>query len=266
MQTQTAVTIGLVIYAGLMLAVSLYWMFKLRKPADYLVGGRSLPFWVLTGNITAGCIGSGVIIGGSGLAYLHGWAGSAWPIGLGVGTAVAGLIFAVMRRYQFMTIVEEVASYYGNNRAVMEYANLTLFASQFGWLTAQIIGGSRVLASATGMSNEICVIIAGLLIACIAIPGGFKSVVYTDFFQAFILVSGFVGVTYLALHKDGGLAGLRQHVPPDYFSFLGVKSYGAWQVAGLVLTLMFSVIAVPGRRMSMFGAKSETGARWSMFF
>jgi SSS family solute:Na+ symporter len=264
MQTQTAVAIGLVIYAGLMLAVSLYWMFKLRKPADYLVGGRSLPFWVLTGNITAGCIGTGVIIGGSGLAYLHGWTGSVWPIGLGVGTVVAGLMFAVMRRYQFMTIVEEVASYYGNNRAVVEYTNLTLFASQFGWLTAQIIGGSKVFAATTGMSNSTCVIITGLIIACIAIPGGFKSVVYTDFFQAFILVFGFVAVTYLTLHRDGGLTGLSQHVPPEYFSFLGIKSYGTWQVAGLFLTLVFSVIADPGRRMSMFSAKSETGARWSM--
>lgn len=267
MQTQTAIAIGLVVYAAAMLSVSLYWMFRLRKPADYLVGGRSLPFWVLTGNITAGCIGTGVIIGGSGLAYAHGWTGTVWPIGLGIGTALAGLMFAVMRRYQFMTIVEEVASYYGGNRAVVEFTNLTLFASQFGWLTAQIIGGARVFAAATGMSNETCIIISGLIIACIAIPGGFKSVVYTDFFQAFILVSGFIAVTWLALHRDGGLSGLRQSVPPSYFSPFGVDSYpkyGCWQVAGLFLTLMFSVIADPGRRMSMFGAKSETGARWSM--
>src|SRR5580698_6581033 len=118
MDTRTAIDIGLILYGGLMLAVSSYWMFKVKKPADYLVGGRSLPFWVLTGNITAGCIGTGVIIGGSGLAYQHGWAGSAYPIGLGVGTAVAGLIFAVMRRYKFMTLSEEVSSYYEANRVV----------------------------------------------------------------------------------------------------------------------------------------------------
>lgn len=266
METKAAIDIGLVIYAGLMLAVSSYWMVKVRKPADYLVGGRSLPFWVLTGNITAGCIGTGVIIGGSGLAYSHGWAGSAYPIGLGVGTAVAGLLFAIMRRYRFMTIVEEVASYYGGSRPVVEFTNLTLFASQFCWLTAQIIGGSKVFASATGMSNDTCVIITGIIIASIAIPGGFKSVVYTDFVQAFILVSGFICVSYLALHRDHGFAGLRQNVPSEYFSFLGTKSYGTWKVAGLILTLIFSVIADPGRRMSMFGARTERGARWSMFF
>jgi SSS family solute:Na+ symporter len=267
MDTRTAIDIGLLLYGGLMLAVSSYWMFKVKKPADYLVGGRSLPFWVLTGNITAGCIGTGVIIGGSGLAYQHGWAGSAWPVALGVGTALAGLLFAVMRRYQFITIVEEVASYYEGKRVVIEFTNITLWASQFGWLTAQIIGGSKVLAAATGMSNEASVIITGIIIASIAIPGGFKSVVYTDFVQAFILVSGFVCVTAMALHHDGGLAGLRQNVPPSYFSVFGVDSYpqfGNWAVGGMILTLVLSVIADPGRRMSMFGAETERGARWSM--
>jgi SSS family solute:Na+ symporter len=92
-------------------------------------------------------------------------------------------------------------------------------------------------------------------------------VVYTDFVQAFILVSGFVCVTAMALHHDGGLAGLRQNVPPSYFSVFGVDSYpqfGNWAVGGMILTLVLSVIADPGRRMSMFGAETERGARWSM--
>jgi SSS family solute:Na+ symporter len=265
METKTAIAIGLVIYAGLMLAVSLFWMRRVKKPADYLIGGRSLPFWVLTGNITAGCIGTGVIIGGSGLAYQHGWAGSAYPIGLGVGTSLAGLIFAVMRRYKFMTIVEEVASYYGGNRAVVEFSNISLFLSQLGWLTVQIMGAAAVMAVVTPMPRAICVIAAGLIIASIALPGGFKSVVYTDFVQAIILLSGFGIVTYSALHHSGGLSGLRATMPPAYFSFLGMDSYGGWKITGLVLTLMFSVIADPGRRMSMYSARSERGARWSMF-
>ncbi|HXC34772.1 MAG TPA: hypothetical protein VNV43_02795, partial [Candidatus Acidoferrales bacterium] len=63
------------------------------------------------------------------------------------------------------------------------------------------------------------------------------------------------------------LAGLRQNVPSSYFSIFGVDSYsqyGKWAVGGMILTLVFSVIADPGRRMSMFGAETERGARWSM--
>lgn len=264
MGTQTATIIALAIYAVAMLSVSLYWMLRVKKPADYLVGGRSLPFWVLTGNITAGCIGTGVIIGASGLAYEHGWAGSAYPLGLGLGTALAGLFFATMRRFRFITIVEEVASYYSGNKAVLEFSNISLFLSQMCWLTAQIMGGAIVLTAVTSWSHTTCVIAAGTIIACIAIPGGFRSVVYTDFVQAIILLSGFVCVTYSALHHAGGMAGIRASVPPSYLSFFGVESYGGWKVAGLVLTLVFSVLADPGRRMSMFGAETERGARWSM--
>jgi len=260
------IAIGLIIYAALMLAVSMFWMRRVKNPADYLVGGRDLPFWVLGGNITAGCIGTGVIIGASGLAYQHGWAGSAYPIGLGVGTSLAGLFFAIMRRYKFMTIVEEVASYYEGNRAVMEFANLSLFMSQLCWLTAQIMGGAIVLTAVTSLPHSVCVLAAGLVIACIAIPGGFKSVVYTDFVQGIILLCGFGVVTWSALQHMGGLTGLRNAMPPAYFSFLGVDSYGGWKIAGLVLTLIFSVLADPGRRMSMYSARSEAGGRWAMVF
>jgi SSS family solute:Na+ symporter len=248
--------------------VSLFWMRRVKKPADYLVGGRSLPFWVLTGNITAGCIGTGVIVGASGLAYQHGWAGSAYPIGLGLGTALAGLIFAVMRRYKFMTLSEEVSSYYEANRVVVEFSNISLFLSQLCWLTVQIIGGASVLAAVTTMPHGLCVIIAGCITASIAIPGGFKSVVYTDFLQAIILLAGFAVVTRSALQNSGGLDGLQHSVPPAFFSFLGTASYpahGGWEIAGLIAALSLSVLADPGRRMSMYGAQSEAGARWSMF-
>jgi SSS family solute:Na+ symporter len=262
--TQTAILIGVGIDRCLMLAVSLFWMRRVKNPADYLIGGRSLPFWVLAGNITAGCIGTGVIIGGSGLAYQHGWAGCAYPIGLGLGTLLAGVMFAVMRRYRFMTLSEEVASYYGGNRFVVEFSNITLFLSQLCWLTVQIMGGASVLAAVTNLPRAECVIAAGIVSASVTIPGGFKSVVYADFLQAIILLTGFSVVTSSALHHAGGLAGLREAVPPAFFSFLGIESYGGWKMLGLIVALGFSVLADPGRRSSMYSAASEAGARWSM--
>ena len=109
MGTRAAIGLGLVLYVVLTTAVSFFMMARVRRPADYLVAGRGLPFWALTGTIVGTCIGTGVIIGGSALAYQHGWGGCAYPIGLGLGTLLAGLYFAKMRRYQFMTLSEEVA-------------------------------------------------------------------------------------------------------------------------------------------------------------
>ena len=264
MGTHAAIGIGLTIYACVMLAFSGFWMRRTTKSADYMIGGRNFPFWVLTGTITAGCIGTGVIVGASGLAYKHGWAGSAYPIGLGLGTALTGLGFAVMRRYRFMTLSEEITSYYGGNRIVAEFSNISLFLSQLCWLTVQIMGAAAVLAAVTTLPIHWCVVIAGCIAAGIAIPGGLKSVVYTDFIQAIILLCGFAVLTHSALTHSGGLAGLRHAVPVSYFSFLGVASYGQWKVAGLLVALILAVVADPGRRLTMYSARSEEGARGAM--
>jgi solute:Na+ symporter, SSS family len=264
MEKHTAILIGLGVYACLMLAVAFFWMLRVKRPADYLVAGRGLPWWILTGNITATGIGTGVVIGASGLAYQHGWAGAAYPIGLGLGTVVAGLMFARMRRYRFITLSEEIASYYGGNRVVVEFANISLFLSQLCWLTVQIMGGSAVLGVVLGWRPEWCVVGSGLITACISIPGGLKTVAYTDTLQAVILLVGLGCLTYVALGDSGGVAGLRASVPPDYFSFLGVESFGLWEVVSIILSLLLAVIADPGRRLSIFSAASEGGAKWSM--
>ncbi|HEY5913544.1 MAG TPA: sodium:solute symporter family protein [Verrucomicrobiae bacterium] len=264
MDTRTAIVIGLVVYACLMVAVSVFWMLRVKKATDYLVAGRGLPYWVLSGTIVGTCIGTGVVIGACGLAYRHGWAGCAYPIGLGLGTLLAGLGFASMRRYRFMTLSEEIACYYGGKRFIVEFSNLSLFISQLCWLTVQIMGGTAVLGVVTGLRPELCVLASGLITAAISVPGGLKTVVYTDCLQAIILLCGFGCLMWSALDRSGGLAGLRQAVPADYFSFLGVDSFGAGKVVSLLLVLVLGVIADPGRRLTMFSASSERSAKWSM--
>jgi SSS family solute:Na+ symporter len=264
MTIQSAILLGLVIYSLLMLSVSFFWMRRVKKSSDYLLAGRGLPYWVLTGTITATGVGTGVVIGASGLAYQHGWAGCAYPIGLGLGSLLAGLFFAKMRRYKFMTLGEEIACYCGKSRPVIEFSYISLFLSQLGWLTVQIMGGGAILNVVTGLDPRLCVVLAGLITAIISVPGGYKTVVYTDFIQAIILLCGFGFLTYAALTDVGGMIGLRQSVPEDYFSFLGVASYGRWEVPSLILVLVLSIIADPGRRLSMYSARSESGAKWSM--
>jgi SSS family solute:Na+ symporter len=262
--TPATIAIGLVFYVVLTTAVSFFMMARVRKPADYLVAGRGLPFWVLTGTITGTCIGTGSIIGGSALAYHHGWAGCAYPIGLGIGTLITGLAFAKARRYQFMTLIEELACYYDGNRVVAEFSNFSLFFSQLCWVTVQIKGGAALLGAVTALDPKWCVLLAGLAKAAISIPGGIKAVVYTDVIQTVILFFGFGFLTHSALLQSGGLAGLRQSMPAEYFSFLGAASFGRWSVLSLILVLVLNPVADPSRRLTMYAARDDARAKWSM--
>jgi SSS family solute:Na+ symporter len=206
-----------------------------------------------------------VIIGGSGLAYQHGWAGCAYPIGLGLGTLISGLAFAEMRRFKFMTLTEEVSCYYEGNRIVTEFSSITLFFSQLCWLAVQIMGGAAVVGAVIpGLSRNECILLAGLAKAVISIPGGIKAVVYTDVLQTVILFFGFGFLIHSALHESGGLDGLRASTPPEYFSVLGTASLGTWNVVSLILVLMLNPVADPSRRLTMYSAGSEKSARLSM--
>jgi len=262
--THPYIIIGLAVYGCVMLGVSSFWMMRVRKAADYLVAGRNLPYLILTGTITAGCIGTGVVIGGSGLAYQYGWAGSAYPLGLGLGTLLTGLFFAGTRRYGFITLSEEISCYYNGNRAISEFCNVSLFLSQLCWLTVQITGCGHVLGIVTGLSPELCVVLAGFVTALIAIPGGFRTVVYTDFLNSIILLIGFGFLVSSALKHSGGLDGLQKAVPPENFSILGHDAFGNMKLAGLLLVLVLSDFADPGRRLAIYSARTPDIARWSM--
>jgi len=169
-----------------------------------------------------------------------------------------------MRRYKFMTLSEEIACYYDGKRAVVEFSNVTLFLSQLCWLTVQILGGAAVVQAVTGLPHSVCVVLAGFAKAIISIPGGLKAVVYTDVLQTLILFCGFGFLMSSALHDAGGLEGLRHAVPPDYFSFLGVQSLGTWSVVSLIVVLTLNPIADPGRRLTIYSARTERGATLSM--
>ena len=53
-------------------------------------------------------------------------------------------------------------------------------------------------------------------------------------------------------------------MPADSSTFLGTASFGAWNVFNLILVLVLNPIADPGRRLTMYSAHTESGARWSM--
>jgi len=165
MDLKILIGIGFAIYAVFMLSISLYCMMHVKNATDYMLAGRGLPFWALLGTFTAGGVGTGVIFGASGLAYRHGWIGCAYPFGVAAGLMVVGIIFSKMRACKFMTLSEEIASYYEGHRGVYEFSNVLLFLSQICWLAVQILGGGMVLGEVTGLPNSTCMIFVGVITA-----------------------------------------------------------------------------------------------------
>lgn len=263
MQVNLPILTALLLYGVFMLVVSLFWMLRVKTSGDYLMGGRRLPWWVQTGTFVATGIGTGVTIGAAGLAYRGGWAGFTYPAAIGIGLIFVGSFYARMRRFEFMTLSEEIACYYDNDRLIFGFVNASLYLSQVAWMTVQIMGGGFVLSVVTGLSVPICMLITGGLIAATALPGGLLTVVYTDVIQAFVLFFGFAVLAAIALQQSGGLEELHRRVPDEYVSFLGVDAVGVTTPISIFLALAISIVADPCRRLIIYSGRTESGGVWA---
>lgn len=264
MSSETLTLVLLGVYIVGITAFGIYIGRRVKTTGEFLLAGRGVHAFLLTGSTLATIIGTGATIGASGYAYQHGFAGALYGLGQGIGIIIVGLAFAKMRKYEFMSLGEEIACYYGGNRYIYEFSNVMMFLSLVCWMGVQIMGAANYLGILTGLPYETSVIASGLTFGLLVIIGGYVAVVYTDVVQAFIFFFSFVALTVLGVIAAGGLSTMTSSVPPENVSFLGHEKVGWFSVLGIPMALMISYIAEPGYRHRIYSARSVSHARWSM--
>jgi SSS family solute:Na+ symporter len=261
---KTPLIIALGAYIVIIFGFAFYWMRKVKEPLDFLMAGRKLGMFVLLGTIAATAVGTGATLGASGLAYQSGWGGCLYSFGLGLGVILVGLLFASTRDYEFMTLGEEVVSYYGGNIPVYHFANVAIFLGSVSWLGVQIMGAGFYLSILTGLPVSSSIIMSGVVFAVVTIVGGYLTVAYTDVVQVIVLIIGYTILALFSLNHIGGLASLKQSVPASYFSFFGIKELGWMSAISIPLALLLQLIPEPAFRHRMYSASSKKVAKWSM--
>ncbi len=104
-----------------------------KSGEDFLLGGRSLPLFLVLGTTVATMVGTGSSMGAVGFGYANGWAGALYGIGGAIGILLLALWFAPVRKLNFMTMSEELAYYVAANRIVKTVVALFRFSGSIGW-------------------------------------------------------------------------------------------------------------------------------------
>ena len=66
---------GIMIYLFALVAVGIYKIRSVKDSEDFMVAGRTLPWYILVGTLLATWMGSGSLFSGAGLGYRNGLAG-----------------------------------------------------------------------------------------------------------------------------------------------------------------------------------------------
>ena len=190
---------------------------KQKTSEDYFLAGRHAGWFAVGATLFATNIGSEHVIGlaGSGAATglpvgCYEWSASFCLLALGwvfIPHYLRSKVFTMPEfleqrfspgsRYYLTTV--SILAYILTKISVSLFAGGILIRELFGWdyMTSAIL-----LVVATGVYT---------------IAGGLAAVIYTDLFQAFVMIGGAILITVLGLGEAGGFAGLREALPADFF-------------------------------------------------
>jgi SSS family solute:Na+ symporter len=251
----------LVVYLAIMVGVGL-WFSRSKQVStgdDFVFASRSLPRPVMIGTLLATWVGSGTIIGGASFAYTYGPLASIFFLaGTPIGIIVLYFVAKRVRRNSTYTVPELLEQRYGV--AVRIIAAVITVLAYVGIVAYQFTGGGRILSVITPLSPGAGAVVVAILVTFLAFGGGLKSVAWTDFLSAVLIVIGLVVALPLVLGGElGGMGDYWSKLPEPSTTLSG--GLRPLQLLGYFLHLFMLILADQNMYQRLGAARSENEAR-----
>jgi solute:Na+ symporter, SSS family len=203
------------IYFTFVLGIGFVLKKYMKTSTDFFLSGRSIPAWI------------------TGLAFLSANLGAQEVIGMGASGAKYGIMtshFYWVGAIPAMVFVGlfMMPFYYGSRaRSVPEYLKLRfdektrgLNAVSFAVMTVFSSGVSmyamgKLLQLLLGWDFNVAIIVSALIVLAYTFLGGLTSAIYNEVLQFFLIVIGFIPLTFLGLKDAGGWDGLKARLADD---------------------------------------------------
>ena len=221
------------VYFAIVFGIGVYFFRRAKTSKSYFLADKSVGWVAIGASLFAANISS---------EHFIGLAGSGASSGLAVGHFEWLAVFMCMTlawvfvpfylRTNVYTMPEFLERRYGP--ACRWYlTTVSILAYVFTKISVSLYAGALVLRATVGWdfytSAAVMVIATGIY----TIFGGLSAVIYTEFVQAIVLLGGAITLTLIGLAEAGGMAGLRQALPPDFFHMMRPATDAAFPWTGI---------------------------------
>ena len=215
-------TVFIAIYLFALVGVGVYKTRAVRNSEDFMVAGRTLPWYILVGTLLATWMGSGSLFSGAGLGYRNGLAGVWSSGGAWLGIAFIYFIARRIRNFGKVTVPDIFAVRYGRLAAIL--ATITTVIAYLTIVSYQFRGGGKVLTMVSdGMiSLEAGIVITAVFAITYTVLAGMFSVVYTDVVNGVLMTLGILAALIYMTFRVGGLSEI----------VMVAESAGKWSLFG----------------------------------
>lgn len=270
-----------ILYLLILLGIGLYFSRKASLSSEsYLLGGREVGPAVTALTMQSTSMSGFMFLGGPALAFQHGWFAIFYAIGdAGGGIINLSVLGKRMRRmserFGALSPIEYLEKRY-ESAAIRIVGSIIATVFLFAYVFAQFLAAGKALETLTGWKYEWAVIIGVGIIVVYTVAGGYLAVVWTDFFQALVMLLGVALLVTVGLFYVGGLSGLNESMGEVDVSYLSIWGkdyiyYGQWGVIlGSSLIYMIGYMGLPHvvvRHMSMKSTKTvKTATIWTTVY
>jgi Na+/proline symporter len=128
----------------------------------------------------------------------------------------------------------DLPSYVTGNASTGIFANVLTIIIQFFWILLSLVGGAKIIAYFGLMTYPMAVITTCAIVLSYVLLAGFKAVIVTDIFQAFIILFFLTIIVLNVANKETIPSVLSHHTEPlNIGSVIGLALYGSLSVFGL---------------------------------
>ena len=272
------------IIVAVLLIVSISQIRKVKTKADYLLAGRSLPWYVLVFTLLSSWIGSGSLFGGAENAFKNGFAALWQPAGGWLGLLVIVFIAPRARKFAQFTIPDLLETRYNATARVLGTIAI-LFA--FTAITSyQFKGGGDILhlifpqldavardnfGLAPGHEHALGMIIIATFVIVFTALAGMASVAYLDVVIGSLATITCIIAVPILMHQVGGWSGMHAGLRPEWFQLYGNfdvvngKHTGAGRgfirAMEILVPTMLLLLGNQSMYQKFFSARSEKDAK-----
>lgn len=248
----------IILFFSLLLSIGFISSKKVKSDAeDYLLSGRNMGlFLFVLVNVSTWY---GGIIGIGEFTYRYGLV--SW-FTQGLPYYFFAFLFAMffakkIREASLFTIPEKLEQIYGRNTALLSAVVVFILVSPAPYL----LMSANLISLVFDTGDLFSLIIGVILSASYLIKGGFRSNIFTDAFQFFIMFAGFIIFLLVAVLNYGGINFLETNLPHSHLSFTGDASITFLIVWFLIALWTF---ADPGFHQRSYSAKTGNVAKYGI--
>ena len=190
-----------------MAGMAWYFIRKNKSADDYFTGGGRIPWYVAGMSIFATMLSSISFLAVPAQFYISDW--RYFPMTFGIFALAPVVIFFYLpffRRLRVASAYEYLERRF--NAAVRLFASGAYVVFMISRVAIVTLLPALALNAMTGVSIDACILVCGTATIIYCAFGGFEAVVWSDFVQGIVLVSGALAIFFSLVHgTDGGLAG-----------------------------------------------------------